>query len=35
MFKLDSIKNMNGEERLKYMKLLLKGQLSMDNLIKI
>lgn len=30
MFKLDPIKNMNEEERLKYMNLLLKGQLSSE-----
>lgn len=30
MFKLDPIKNMNEEERLKYMLLLLKGQLSSE-----
>lgn len=31
MFKLDNIHNMNKEERLKYMLLLLKGQLSSEN----
>ncbi len=31
MFKLDPIKNMNEEERLKYMLMLLKGQLSSEN----
>lgn len=30
MFKLDPIKNMNEEERLKYMNTLLKGQLSSE-----
>lgn len=37
MFKLDVIKNMNQEERLKYMLILLKGQLSSekDNLANI
>ncbi|MCF6459614.1 GAF domain-containing protein [Clostridium sp. Cult3] len=30
MFKLDPIKNMNQEERLKYMNLLLKSQLSSE-----
>ncbi|QQY79003.1 GAF domain-containing protein [Keratinibaculum paraultunense] len=30
MFKLDPIKNMNEEERLKYMNLLLKSQLSSE-----
>lgn len=37
MFKLDVIKNMNKEERLKYMLILLKGQLSSekDNLANI
>lgn len=30
MFKLDPIKNMNEEERLKYMNMLLKGQLSSE-----
>ena len=30
MFKLDPIKNMNKEERLKYMNLLLKSQLSSE-----
>ena len=30
MFKLDPIKNMNDEERLKYMNMLLKGQLSSE-----
>ncbi|MCF6465748.1 GAF domain-containing protein [Clostridium sp. Cult2] len=30
MFKLDSIKDMNEEERLKYMNLLLKSQLSSE-----
>lgn len=30
MFKLDPIKNMNEEERLKYMLILLKGQLSSE-----
>lgn len=30
MFKLDPIKNMNAEERLKYMNLLLKSQLSSE-----
>lgn len=37
MFKLDAIKNMNGEERLRYMIILLKGQLSSekDNLSNI
>lgn len=31
MFKLDPIKNMNDEERLKYMSMLLKGQLSSES----
>lgn len=37
MFKLDAIKNMNEEERLKYMLILLKGQLSSekDNLANV
>lgn len=37
MFKLDVIKDMNQEERLKYMLILLKGQLSSekDNLANI
>ena len=37
MFKLDPIKNMNEEERLKYMIMLLRGQLSSekDNLANI
>ena len=37
MFKLDAIKNMNREERLRYMIMLLKGQLSseQDNLANI
>lgn len=30
MFKLDPIKDMNEEERLKYMLILLKGQLSSE-----
>lgn len=30
MFKLDPIKNMNEEERLKYMNMLLRGQLSSE-----
>ena len=30
MFKLDVIKNMNQEERLKYMLILLKGQISSE-----
>lgn len=30
MFKLDPIKNMKDEERLKYMNMLLKGQLSSE-----
>lgn len=30
MFKLDPIKNMNEDERLKYMNMLLKGQLSSE-----
>lgn len=30
MFKLDGIKNINQEERLKYMLLLVKGQLSSE-----
>lgn len=30
MFKLDPIKNMNEEERLKYLNMLLKGQLSSE-----
>lgn len=30
MFKLDPLKNMNEEERLKYMLILLKGQLSSE-----
>lgn len=30
MFKLDPIKNMNEEERLKYMIMLLRGQLSSE-----
>lgn len=30
MFKLDPIKNMNEDERLKYMNILLKGQLSSE-----
>ncbi|MCQ4924247.1 GAF domain-containing protein [Tissierella carlieri] len=30
MFKLDAIKNMNQEERLKYMLMLVKGQLSSE-----
>jgi GAF domain-containing protein len=30
MFKLDPIKNMNQEERLKYMLILLKGQVSSE-----
>ncbi|MDR7857256.1 GAF domain-containing protein [Tissierella sp.] len=30
MFKLDAIKNMNQEERLKYMLILLKGQISSE-----
>ena len=37
MFKLDPIKKMNQEERLKYMLILLKGQLSSekDNLANV
>jgi GAF domain-containing protein len=37
MFKLEPIKKMNEEERLKYMNILLKGQLSSekDNLANI
>lgn len=37
MFKLDPIKNMNEEERLRYMVMLLRGQLSSekDNLANI
>ena len=37
MFKLDPIKNMNEEERLRYMIMLLRGQLSSekDNLANI
>lgn len=31
MFKLDPIRNMNDEERLKYMSMLLKGQLSSES----
>lgn len=31
MFKLDPIKNMNEVERLKYMQILLKGQLSSES----
>lgn len=31
MFRLDPIKNMNDEERLKYMSMLLKGQLSSES----
>jgi L-methionine (R)-S-oxide reductase len=37
MFKLDSLYKMNKEERLKYMLLLLKGQLSseVDNIANL